>query len=133
MFEIDEESSFGASPEPMANQRRDDVRIEQLPPPSNSVLSPSAALSSVSLSSPAFVINDEGEVDDYYGNEDDEDIEQSDSFDADEDDVEKRADTKMTKEEPASSAFDMYDDENEFGANQDLEEDDDDLDVDDAF
>jgi hypothetical protein len=135
MFEIDEESSFGASPEPMANQRRDDVRIEQLPPPSNPVLSPSAALSSVSLSSPAFVINDEGEVDDYYGNEDDEDIEQSDSFDADEDDVEKRADTKMTKEEPTSSAFDMYDDENEneFGANQDLEEDDDDLDVDDAF
>jgi len=137
MFEIDEESSFGASPEPMASQRRDDVRIEQLPPPSNSVLSPSAALSSVSLSSPAFVINDEeeGEVDDYYGNEDDEDIEQSDSFDADEDDVEKRADTKMTKEEPTSSAFDMYDDENEneFGANQDLEEDDDDLDIDDAF
>jgi len=89
-----------ASPEPLV---RPEVRIEQ--PASNSALSPGAALSSVSLSSPDFVLEDEGEggVDAYYGGQDD-----SDSFDND-------------------------DTEDQFGDNLNLQEEDDDLSLEDAF
>ena len=99
LFETDEDSSVDASPEPVV---RREVRIEQ----PHSALSPGAALSSVSLSSPDFVLEDEeeGGVDDYYGEQD------SDSFDND--------DTE---------------DVDQFGDNHNLQEEEDDLEIEDAF
>lgn len=98
LFENDEDSSVDASPEPVV---RREVRIEQ----PHSALSPGAALSSVSLSSPDFVLEDEeeGGVDDYYGQD-------SDSFDND--------DTE---------------DVDQFGDNHNLQEEEDDLEIEDAF
>jgi hypothetical protein len=152
LFEIDDDSSFGASPEPMLHQKRvDDLQTDQLAPPSSSVLSPGAALSSVSLSSPAFVLEDaedalqdeEGDEGDYYGNETEE---QSDSFDDDDNDddnikiikkendpAKKQEDTAFVVEDEEVEVEEIEEEEDEFGNNRDLEEAEDDLDVDDAF
>ena len=152
LFEIDEDSSFGASPEPILHQKRVG-QIDQLALPS--VLSPGAALSSVSLSSPAFVLEDaedalqdeEGDEGDYYGNETEE---QSDSFDDDDDNnnddddnikitrkendpAKKQEDTAFIVEEEEVDVEEIEEEEDEFGNNRDLEEAEDDLDVDDAF
>jgi len=152
LFEIDEDSSFGASPQ----NRIDNLQIDQSAHPSSSVLSPGAALSSVSLSSPAFVLedaedavqDDEGDEGDYYGNETEE---QSDSFDEDEDEDHDdddnikiiRKENEPAKKKEDTTSFVVEDEEveveeieyeeDEFGDNRDLEEAEDDLDVDDAF